>query len=249
MTKQLAIKIVLFGIALGFAFAGIRLSKDHITIGLYKGDEFIFSSTQRIRESTGTDVEIVYYQDLNEIQEDILSGRLDIYVCSPFEYIAQEYPGIAVAAIESDYILAGTIKKTPVQVGICEQAISTLLLANSPKLHSTKLQLTKFNSEDIPGGMKEGALDFAVFRNRIPKGLQIPIDIRLSELGISHDYLVVSNDFIKVHPQAVRAIFASLLPKYHLLPPEHEFDKIINHLFKYRFIPKRRPYTDFVHIE
>lgn len=249
MTKKAILKTVLFGLALGFALAGILLSEDNITIGLYKGDAFPFASTQEIREATGTDVEIVYYQDFDDIREDILSGRLDIYICSPFEYISEEYPAIAIAAIESDYILAGTINKLPVQVGVSEKPISTLLVANSPSLRETKLQLTKFHTEDIPGGMKEGAIDFAVFRNRIPKGLQVPIDIKLSELGISHDYLLVADSLIQLYPQVIKAIYASLLPKYHMLPPEHEFDAIINHLFKYRFIPKRRPYTDYVHIE
>lgn len=249
MTKRLALKIALFGITLGFALAAILLSGDKITIGLYKGDDAIFSSTQKIREATGTEVEIIYYDNVGDIREDILSGRLDVYVCSPFEFIAEEYPAVAVAAIPSDYILAGRISKTPVQIGVCDGAISTLLVANSKTLANTKLQLIKFKAEAVLSGLKEGALDFSIFRNRIPKGLDLSIDVKLSELGVSHDYLVVTSDLIRLYPQAIKAIYASLLPQYHALPPEHEFDLIINHLFKYRIIPKRRPYTDFVHIE
>lgn len=253
-TRQIGTLIVALSIVAGAIIAGIDLfhGLDQIHIGLLKGQEDFFIQTDKITASTGRNVSLHYYDHYEEMENDIHAGALDIYISPLFEHVVNPGQGIAIAAIKADYILAGKERKNPTPIGVTEYHISKLLIGNAKALKETKYTSLLIKEEERDSFLKEEIIDFAIFRNEVPRKLAdqgfVPI-ISLSELGFQNDVLCVKRELLLRHDTLVEAIFLCSSLDGHMLPSEAEVKNAIQYLFKSGAIKERGRYSDYVHIK
>lgn len=252
-TRKIGIWIVAMSLIAGAVIVGIDLfhGMDRLHIGLLRGQEDFFLQTDKIATSTGKTVCLHFYETFREMEKDIHSGALDIYVAPLFEHIVNPRESLAVAAIKADYILAGKERKSPTPIGVTEYHISRLLIGNAKALKETKYTSLPIEEEEKCSFLEEEIIDFAIFRNEVPERLInqgfSPI-ISLSELGFKNDVLCVRRELLLHYDALVQAIFLSCSPEGHMLPSEAEVKNAVQYLFKSGAIKERKRYTDLVHI-
>lgn len=243
--------LTLIGLLSFFAFY-LFFPESRIRIGLFRDQEHFFEETALIEQSTGKRVLIKYYDSFEQMKPDILSGELDVYVSPLLEHIVNSDNAYAIAAIPCDYILAGSFRKTPSPVGISEDYISTMLLHYSAELKNKKYSVLRVREHEKKHFLNEEIIDFAVFRNTVPKELLVsgfsPVT-RLSNIGLKHDVLCVKKELVYKHDLLVESLFLSSSFDLHLLPSEDEVKLAVQFLFQNGFIKERKRYLDYVHLK
>ncbi|MDO4754239.1 MAG: hypothetical protein Q4A41_04470 [Bacillota bacterium] len=249
--KLKIITISLVVITVAIALFSVFHERNNLNIGLLEGQEKMFVQVEKIVTVTGKNVHFRYYSGYEDMKKDVLSGELDLYIAPLFEHIVNPQNHLAVAAVQADYILAGKYRKNPIPVGVSEPHIAKILIDNAKDLKNKKYSVLRVRDDEKIAYLDEEVIDFAVFRNRIPKILEergfSPI-IKLSELGFTHDVLCVKKELLLRYDGLVEAIFLSSALNSHMLPSEAEIKNAIQYLFKTGAITERRRYTDYVHI-
>lgn len=218
-----------------------------VNVGLLEDQRGIFGDGELLAENLGRPVNIRYYEDYASMRRDIESGWLDIFTCTVFDHVANDFGALAVAAIKCDYVLAGNVRDDITVVGVFDEYVSSLLLGNTRALRDKKFSILKIEESDAEVYLKEGIIDFAVFRGSAPESLER--DVKLSQLGYSHDMLLVRKDFILKNHMVTRAIFNSTDALSNRLPEPSEISGAINYVFLMKGIERRGDYVDYVYYE
>ncbi len=247
-----ALIAAIIAIVIVFVFTGIKKAEETVYIGVLKDDDYLFEDSSRIENTLHRNVEIIYYDSYDEMLPDILSEKLSIFERSLLDFLSSTHESKIVAAIPTDYILAGTVRSDVSQIGVTESHISSLLIDTSTTLKEKKISILKISEKDILPYLEEQTIDFAVFRNTLPENIakDITEDTRLSSLHIQNDVLVVKDKLLEAHDELPDAIFQSFNPEceeLQKLPSKDEIKNAVNYLFKIGSIKQRGLYEDYVH--
>ncbi len=247
-SHQVLIIIIFIVTTVGFIFIQEKNSKATTYIGLLKDDAYLFEDITKIKEALNGEVQIIYYENYEAMLPDILSGKLLIFERPLLDFLSNRQDAKAVAAIPADYILAGILRSDVSQIGVSEKNTASILIDSSTMLKDKKISILQVPENEILPLVREGTIDFAIFRNSVPEGLTE--DIRLSSLSLESDVLVVKNNLLEKREALPDAIFQSFNPKHEelqKLPSREEIKNAVNYLFKIGSIKQRGQYEDYVH--
>lgn len=239
-------------------------TKEFFIIGMDRSHDRLQLNTDKLSETVGQDVRVLYFDDEADLLKSVYQGDIDAYILNTFNYISQldQLEGAkAILGVSTDYYLVAnktifpTFTEIPLyeekspdtptfKVGITEPLISDFILSTT----SLKTSISKLKPTEIIRALDEGLIDFAVISKSDYRENHHLILKKASDLDYQEDVLILTQEWIELETIEDMGIVAAIdfESEVEKLPVEAHMMNIMTLLFNAEINDTRYYFDDLV---